>query len=331
MSATKDRHHLLVGEALAHLDCAVGKADASLLAGWREVDERSIDVADAALLQAGEMVADQLRKHGDDALRQVNAGGALAGFAVERAARRDEMSHVGDVDAELPVAGFFVACQGNRVVEVACIHGVNSDDDFLGEILAAVQVVFAKGLALVAGLLFGIFGELVGKVEGANDRECVHAGLAAGAEDFGDDALAAILRRREADHLEDDLVVRLGPLRAGVADVDAVAEDRAIHAYQSLAVALVVGADEVAAGALQHADDRTRRVDVGAVGLAREADEDGVAGGGVEAFAFGNADFGAGLALDQMGPDVAGARRGAAERAGDGAVGRDRADGVVLG
>ena len=52
----------------------------------------------------------------------------------------------------------------------------------------------------------------------------------------------------KAQHLEDDLVVRLRPLGAGIADVDAVAEDGAIDADVALAVALEVGADELARG-----------------------------------------------------------------------------------
>ena len=68
----------------------------------------------------------------------------------------------------------------------------------------------------------------------------------------------------EAEHLEDDLVVRPRPLGAGVADVDAVAEDGAVHADEALAVALEVGADELARGPLEDADDLARRRHVAA-------------------------------------------------------------------
>ena len=123
------RHHLLVGEALADADGAVGEADAGLLALRREVDDDALDVAHPALLQAGEAVGDHLREHRHDALRQVDAGGALAGLAVEGAAGRGEVAHVGDVDGQLPVAGLRVARQRHGVVEVAGVDRVDGDDE----------------------------------------------------------------------------------------------------------------------------------------------------------------------------------------------------------
>ena len=68
--------------------------------------------------------------------------------------------------------------------------------------------------------------------------------MTARAEDFGDDAFAAILRTGKAQHLEDDFVVWLGPFSAGITHINAVAEDRAIDMDQTLAVALEISADE---------------------------------------------------------------------------------------
>ena len=65
-----------------------------------------------------------------------------------------------------------------------------------------------------------------------------------GAEHFDDHPLAVAGVRREADHLEDDLVVRLRPLGAGVADVDRVGEDRAVDLDDPHAGLLEVRADE---------------------------------------------------------------------------------------
>ena len=230
MSLGKDRRHLLIGEAPADADRAVGEADARFHAFRRQVDDDRLDVAHPVLLKAGEMIRDDLRKHRNDALRQIDAGGAIAGLAVERSAVRREVAHVGDVDGQRPVAGFLVARHVHGIVEIAGIDGVDGHDDGVGEIDAAGEIVFAERRGGVARFFLGVFGKLVRQVVGANDRQRIDAGLAARSENFRDDAFAAIVRRRKADHLEDDFIVRLRSLGAGIADVDAVAEHGAIDA-----------------------------------------------------------------------------------------------------
>src|SRR5262249_20096746 len=148
-----------------------------------------------------------------------------------------------------------------------------------GKVVAALQVLVVPLVRLGAGVLEGVLGELPGQAEGTDDRQRVHAGLAARAEDLSDDALAAVVRAGEAQHLDDDLVLGLGPFAARIADVDAVAEDRAVHADEALGVALEVGADELARGPLEDADDLTARAEVGPLRLAADADEHSVASG----------------------------------------------------
>src|SRR5262249_30669607 len=130
--------------------------------------------------------------------------------------------------------------------------------------------------------LDGVLWKRAGQTEGADDRQRIDAGLAARPEDLRDDALAAVLRRGEAQHLDDDLVVGAGPLRTGVADVDAVREDGAVHTDQALAVALEIGADELARRAFEHLRDDAGRVAVAGPGFLADADEHRVAGGRVE-------------------------------------------------
>src|SRR5262249_43032042 len=69
---------------------------------------------------------------------------------------------------------------------------------------------------------------------------------------------------------------------------------------------------------------------VGPAGLAQDAGQDGVAGGGVEATALGDVDLRPDGAVHGVRPDEAEAGRRAAVDAGDGAVRLGRADGVVL-
>jgi hypothetical protein len=109
-----------------------------------------------------------------------------------------------------------------------------------------------------------------------------------------------------------------------------VAEHRAVDAHVAVAVALEVGADEVVGGPLQHAHHPPQRAQVGPVGLAQDPHQHDVAGGGVVGVVLAHAHLGAGLAVDGVRPDEAGAGGGAAERPGDGPVRRGGADGVVL-
>ena len=50
-------------------------------------------------VQRAQLLAQQARQHGDDSVDQVDAGAALAGFRVQRAARWHEERHVSDVHA----------------------------------------------------------------------------------------------------------------------------------------------------------------------------------------------------------------------------------------
>ena len=63
------------------------------------------------------------------------------------------------VSCQWPVSSSRVTRHG--VVEVAGVGGVDGDDEVAGEILAAVEIVFAEGGGGVAGLLLGVLGELV--------------------------------------------------------------------------------------------------------------------------------------------------------------------------
>ena len=142
--------------------------------------------------------------------------------------------------------------------------------------------------------------------------------LAVRPEHFGDDRFAAIFRRGEAQHLDDDLVVRLGPLGARIADENAMAEDGAIDADEELAVAREVGADELAGGPFEHLDDLPLGPAV--VDLARwpNAHQDDIAGGGIADRLLGDEDFGELVPFLGIGADEAEAGGRLAEDAGEG-------------
>ncbi len=71
--------------------------------------------------------------------------------------------------------------------------------------------------------------------------------MAARPKHFRNDALAAILGRGETQDFDHDLVFGLCALGAGIANVNAVAEDRAIDADVALFIPFEIDADELAA------------------------------------------------------------------------------------
>ena len=115
-----------------------------------------------------------------------------------------------------------------------------------------------------SGLVERVFGEMVGQVELADDRERIDARLAARAEHFGDHALAVVQRRGEADHLDDHFVVGLGVLRAGIADVDRPGEQRAVDLHVGRAGRLEIRADELVRLPLDDFDDFAARAELAA-------------------------------------------------------------------
>ena len=148
----QDVEHLRIREALAHADGPVVEADVRALAFGRVVDLGRLDVTQPPFLQTRQAVGQHLRQHRDHALRQVHARPPGAGFLVELPLRVDEVRHVGDVNAEPPVAGAGVEVQADRVVEVPRVGRVDGDDQILGEVGPAVEVVLVEHFGRRPGL-----------------------------------------------------------------------------------------------------------------------------------------------------------------------------------
>ena len=310
-------------------DRPVEELHVPLLQARGELHPHRLHVPKFPLLKARQPVRDHLREHRDDLLRQVDAGCPAAGLGVERAARLGEVADVRDVDGQHPVPGLRVDRHRRRVIEVAGVHRVDGHDQLVGEVGAAGEVGLGERGRRLAGLVQRRGRELLGQAERLDDRDQVDARLGVRAEHLGDDALAAALRRREPEHLDDDLVLRPGPLRPRVADRDAVREHGAVHADQPLPVPLEVRADERAGGPPQDADDLAGRVfDPGR--QPGDADEHLVAGRGVPRLVLADVDVRAGGAVDGVRPHVPVPGRGPAVRADDGAVRVGRADRLVL-
>ena len=236
--------------------------DAQALGG--KLHDGRFRVPDLARLETRQAVGDQLGQHGQHAVGQIDARGALQGLAVQRRPRADEVRHVGDVDPQPPMP-VVELLQRDGVVEIPRVDRIDRDDRLAGEI-RAVADRFVERFGLPAGLVQGVFGKMVGQVELADDRERVDARLSARAEHFGDHALAVVQRRREADHLDDDFVVGPRAFRAGIADVDRLGEQRAVDLHVGRAGRLEIGADELVRLALDDFDDFAARAGIAVAG-----------------------------------------------------------------
>src|SRR5262249_36324621 len=123
--------------------------------------------------------------------------------------------------------------------------------------------------------------KLVRNAERPNNRKLIDLWVATPAEHLDDDPFATLLQRREAQQFDHNLVVGLGALGAGIADVDAMREDGAIDANEALPVALEIGADKLLAAAFDYFDNLADPF-AAAGGFAKDADEHLVAAHGVE-------------------------------------------------
>ena len=114
--------------------------------------------------------------------------------------------------------------QRNGVVEVAGVGRIDRDDRLAGQVESALGDRFVEGLGLLASVFQDVLGKLFRQVELANDRERVDARLAGRSQDFGDYAFTFVDGRREADHLEDDLVAGPCVLGARITQADRLGE-----------------------------------------------------------------------------------------------------------
>ncbi len=151
-----------------------------------------------------------------------------------------------------------------------------------------------------------------------DDGQRVDTRLALRAEHLDDHPLAIANVRREADHVDHHLVVRLDALRARVADVDRRVEYLAVDFDQAHVGPLEVGAHEPAGRALDHIDHATFRFTLVAQ-LLVDLDPDLVARVRVERGLLGNMDVrvAAGARLRAFRADESLAGRHAAEGAQD--------------
>ncbi len=243
-----------VGEPLVGPDDARCQPLVEHLALLVERDEGRLGEARHALLQRAHAVGEHLRQHRDHQPGQVHAVAALPRLAVERPVPGHEVRHVGDVHAELPLAGRGIVRDGDRVVEVLGVRRVDRDREDLLQVLAAgllldLLVEHAGGLAR---LLDGALRELGAETVRHDDRLRLDVRLARLAQHARDHALGHVVAVGIVQQLDDHLAADFGVLHVRVADQHRLVQRAAAGRDEPAAAALEQHADERVAAALQH-------------------------------------------------------------------------------
>ena len=87
------------------------------------------------LLERANIRAQHLGQHWHNAIREVDRVTALSGFFVQRTAGTDIEAHIGNRDQRL-VPAILVRSSPNRIVVIACIGGIDSDNRKVTQVLA---------------------------------------------------------------------------------------------------------------------------------------------------------------------------------------------------
>ena len=118
--------------------------------GGRKVDEGGKGEPVHPRLEAANAVAQPLRQHRDDPVREINAVAARKRLAIQRAAGAHVMRDIRDVDAQPPAAGQALDVDG--VVKIARVVRIDGDDEFAAQILAPGDFARVDGLRNARGL-----------------------------------------------------------------------------------------------------------------------------------------------------------------------------------
>ena len=174
---------------------------------------------------------------------------------VESGTDFDVVGDIGDVDPNFGVA-VRKFTEGNSVVEITSGVGIDGDDEFSAEILAAWRVVRQFHFGIRGGLGDGFGRKLGGKIKLSDDRKNVHAGIGVGAETLHDDTLGVGVAVFPLNQTGDDFVAGLGgrgALGSGGGDVKVVQEAGVVRDDDMKAGGFLEGADDVGGASLQNA------------------------------------------------------------------------------
>lgn len=90
--------------------------------------------------KTAQLLAEGRRKHGDTALHEIHAGGALASIPVQSRVRLDEEGYVGDVNTDFVVA-IFGDLDRKSIVEILRGLWIDGEYPLFAHILASLELM----------------------------------------------------------------------------------------------------------------------------------------------------------------------------------------------
>jgi hypothetical protein len=235
-----------IGEAVAGVDDRAGEAGGTRFAFGVQANEGGVGETLFIGTEGAEAVRKAGREHGDDAVDEIDAVRAFAGFVIQFGSRFDVVGDVGDVDTDLHVAvGEFA--EGDGVVEIAGGVGVDGDDEVATKIFPSDRAIgkFDGGKGFGLGESFG--RESGGEIEFPDNGKDIDAWIGGSAEPFDEEAFGVGSAIFPVDQFCNDLVAGFGyrgAFRTGGGDVEVVEK-----------AGVVRDDDEEAGGFLESADD----------------------------------------------------------------------------
>ena len=251
-----DLLRLLVVEAAVGADDRV--AEPLLVDFGLVVEVKDGTVAEFVLVgtERAEVVGECFGKHRDSAIDEIDGSASAVGLRVDAAAGLHVVGDVGDVDAHA-VETALKHLEGEGVVEVLGIGGVDGEGGHVAEVAAAQDLLFRDFRGDRFGLQLDGFREGDREVALGEDAEHLHivaAGLAEHVEDFAD-GIAVVARPVEDAHHH--LVAGLGFAQVFAGDDDVAAQNRVVGHEEGDALLDVDGADELPFTALHDLDHLT--------------------------------------------------------------------------
>ena len=276
---------LLVSQPARTLDEGAGETGAARRTVFRQAEENGTGQPNDIRIQTADAIAQALRQHRDDPIDEVNAVSAPQRLAIERATRHDVGRDVRDVNSEFPLATRELL-DVDRIVEIACVVGVNRDDEFAPQILALLKTTRVDRIRDLVRLGQHFRRELERKIVLPDDREHVDAGIGSPAEEFDDFAFGIHVTRLPRFQPNDHFVGRLRPPgrprdRARL-HVNVVHHPGIIWYDVEKVSRLLQGAHDRVVGALQNPDDAAFRAigpaaGAGVIGITRDPRDDAIA------------------------------------------------------
>ena len=215
--------HLFVGETTVAPCYGVCQLPALHFRLFVETENHAVGEFVLIGAQRANEITKPFGQHGNGAVYQIDAGGALERFTVYNAVFLHIMAHIGNVNAHFPQV-FFKFADADGIVEVLGIARINCNGEHIAHVQSSVHLLLRDFCGNLLGGLLHLFGIDIGQsVFGQNG---VHLGsvLSCASQDVNDlsDGILGILG--PFDNLDHGLVSGLPLLQVRFGDEDVVGQ-----------------------------------------------------------------------------------------------------------